>query len=79
MSLPTTFIFKSKKEVSLSEVFASLTEVLLDIYIRNMFVKFRVIDGENIVKISRGIVEHIYEVKTFRLLKVRHKVPLVTI
>ena len=44
------------------------------VYIRNMFLKYRVIDGENIVKISRGIVEHIYEVKTFRLLKVRHKV-----
>ena len=28
-----------------------------------MFLKFRVIDGENIVNISRGIVEYIYEVK----------------
>ena len=28
----------------------------------NKFLKFRVIDGENIVKISRGIVEHVYDV-----------------
>ena len=32
-------------------------------YVRIMFLKLRVIDGENIVKISRGIIEHIYEVK----------------
>ena len=43
------------------------TEVQLAIYIRIFFFfKFSVIDGENIVKISRGIVEHIYKVKTFR-------------
>ena len=60
MSLPITFIFKSKKEVSLSEVFAYSTEVQLYIYIRNMFLKFRVFDGENIVKISRGIVEQVH-------------------
>ena len=44
-----------------------------------MFLKFRVIDGENIVNISRAIVEHIYEVKKFRFVKVRNKVPLITI
>ena len=44
-----------------------------------MFLKFRVIDCENIVKISRGIVEHIYWIKTFRYMKVRYKVPLITI
>ena len=56
----------------------TLTEVLLDIY-RNIFLKFRVIDGEYIVKISRGIIKHVYEVMTFRFLNVRHKVPLITI
>ena len=75
MSLPITFIFKSKKEVSLSEVFA---KVLLDIY-QEYISKFRVIDGEYIVKISRGIIQHVNEVMTFRFVKVRHKVPLITI
>ena len=32
------------------------------IYVRNMLSKFRVINGEYIVKISRGIVELVYEV-----------------
>ena len=49
------------------------------IYVGNIFLKFRVIDGEYIVKISRGIIKHVYEVMTFRYLKVRHKVPLITI
>ena len=71
---------KSKKEVSLAEVFA-LSNCCSAGYISGIcFLKFRVIDGENIVKISRSIVKHIYEVKkTFRFVKVRHKVPLITI
>ena len=43
-----------------------------------MFHKFRVIDGEYIVKIPRGVVKHVYEVITFRFVKVGHKVPLTT-
>ena len=78
MSLTITFIFKSKKEVSLPEVFA-LFNLSSAGYISGMFLKVRVIDRKNIVKISRGIVEHIYGVKTFRFVKVRHKVPLITI
>ena len=35
------------------------TKVLLDNFIRNMLLKFRVIDGEYIVKISKGIFEHV--------------------
>ena len=38
------------------------SEVPWDIYIGNMFSKCRVINGEYIVKISRGIVELVYEV-----------------
>ena len=33
----------------------------LSVYIRNMFLKSRVIDSEYIVKISRGIVKHVYK------------------
>ena len=36
------------------------------IYIKNMFLKFRIIDGEYIVKISRGVVRNVYEATTFR-------------
>ena len=49
------------------------------IYIGNKFNKCRVINGEYIVKISRGIVEVVYEVKPFGFLEVLHKIPLVTI
>ena len=49
------------------------------IYVRNMLSKFRVINGEYIVKISRGIVELVNEVKPFGFLEVLHKIPLVTI
>ena len=38
-----------------------------------MFRKFWVINGEYIVKISRGIVELVYEVKPFGFLEVWHK------
>ena len=34
-----------------------------------MFLKFRVIDGEYIVKLSRGIVKHVYKVILFRFLR----------
>ena len=37
------------------------------------------VNGEYIVKISRGIVELDYEVKPFGFLEVWHKIPLVTI
>ena len=69
MLLPITFTLKSKKEVSLSEVFAYITEVLLDIY-QKYFLKFRDIDGEYIVKISKGIIKHVYMNMTFRLLTI---------
>ena len=45
MSLPITFIFKSRKSL----------KVMLNIY-REHVIKFWVIDGEYIVKIMRGIV-----------------------
>ena len=61
-------MFKSKKDVSLSEVFALFK--FSWIYVRNMLSKFRVINGEYIVKISRGIVELVYEVKPFGFLEV---------
>ena len=48
------------------------------IFIRNMFLKFRVTDGEYIVKISRGVVKQIYKVVPFRFVKVRYKIPLIT-
>ena len=41
--------------------------------------KFRVINGEYIVKISRGIIELVYEVKPLGFPEVWHKIPLVTI
>ena len=47
-------------------------------YVWNMFSKFRVINGEYIVRISRGIVELVYEVKPFGFM-VWYKMPLVTI
>ena len=34
-----------------------------------MFLKFRVIDDEYIVKISRGVVKHVYKVHKFALKK----------
>ena len=43
-----------------------------------MFPKLRVIDGEYIVKISRGVVKHVYKVVPFRFVKIRHKIPLIT-
>ena len=43
-------------------------EVLLDIYFGDTFSKCRVINGEYIVKISRGIVELVYEVQPFGFL-----------
>ena len=36
---------------------------------RNVFLKFRDIDGEYIVKISRGIVEHVYKTILFRFVE----------
>ena len=78
MSLPITFIFKSKKEVSLSEVFAlfncSSAGYISGIYFSN--------SGLSMVNISsryRGIIKHVYEVMAFGFFKVRHKVPLITI
>ena len=53
------------------------TEILLDI--GNMVSKFRVINGEYIVKISKGIVELVYEFKPFGFLEVSQNIPLVTI
>ena len=49
------------------------TKVLFDINtcIGNMFLKSRVIDGETIVKITGGIVKHVYEVILLRLKKKR--------
>ena len=44
-----------------------------------MFLKFRVIDGEYIVKLSRCIIKQAYEVMRFRLVKARHKVPIIKI
>ena len=56
-----------------------LTEVLLDKYRQYI----SQIQGYRwwiyIVKISRGIIKHVYEVMTFGFVKVRHKVPLITI
>ena len=43
-----------------------------------MFLKFRIIDGEYIVQISRGVAKHVYKVILFRFVKVRHKIPLIT-
>ena len=36
-----------------------------------MFLKFRVIDGKYIVRISRDVVKHVYKVVPFRFVKVR--------
>ena len=52
-----------------SELFGPTT------YIGNIFSKFRVINGEYIVKISKGIVALVYEVKPFGFL-VWHKIHL---
>ena len=49
------------------------------IYIGNMFGKCRVINGEYIVNMSRGIVELVYDVKPFEFQEVRDTIPLVTI
>ena len=38
-----------------------------------MFLQFRVIDSEYIVKIAIGIVNHVYKVILFRFVKVRQK------
>ena len=35
-------------------------ELLLSLYIGNVFIKFRVINGEYIFEMWRGIVKHIY-------------------
>ena len=67
------------KERSCLKCLLYLTEVLRDIYIGNTFLKFSVIDGEYIVKISRGIIKHVYEVMMLGFVKIRHKVPLITI
>ena len=48
------------------------------IYTRNMFLKFKVINGEYIVKISKGVVKHVSKVALFPFVKVRHKIPLIT-
>ena len=57
-------IFTSKKDVSLSEVLALFNSSSLG-YISYRFSKCRVINGEYSVKISRGIIELVYEVKPF--------------
>ena len=49
------------KNFFLSEVFAYSTEVQLDIY-QKIFLKFSVIDGKYILKISRDIIKHVYKV-----------------
>ena len=36
----------------------------IGLHIRNMFLKVRVIDAQYIVKISRGVVKHVYEFRT---------------
>ena len=46
------------------------TDVLLNIYLT-----FRVIDSEYIVKISRCIFKLVFEVMPYRFVKVRHKLP----
>ena len=59
-----------KKNMSLSEVFALFNRSSLG-YISNIYLgfsKFRVINGEYVVKISRDIVELVYEVKPFGFL-----------
>ena len=71
-------LFKSRKDVSLSEVFALLNWSSVGYYKVYMFLKFRVIECEYIVKISRGVVKHVYKVLLFRFVKVRHKIPLIT-
>ena len=43
-----------------------------------MILELRVIDGEDIVKISRDVVKHVYKVVPFRFMKVKHKTPLIT-
>ena len=53
--LPITFIFKSRKEVSFLKYMLCSTKVLLGIF-QNMFLKFRVINGEYIINLSRGKV-----------------------
>ena len=44
------------------------------IYIRNIFLKFRVIDVEYIAKVPRSIVKLVYEIKPFGPLEVWHKI-----
>ena len=46
--------------------------------LRNTELKFRVIDAEYIVKVSRGVVKHIYKVVPFRFVKIKLKIPLIT-
>ena len=38
-----------------------------------MFLKFRGIGGEYIIKISREIVKHVYKAILFRFVNVRHE------
>ena len=59
---------------SYSEVFVFFFQQLLKfswIYIRIMCFKIRILDGEYIIKVSRGIVKHVYKVIPCRFLKVR--------
>ena len=103
-SLPITFIFKSRKEVSMSEVFALFScsvgyftyalcivcrlgclsyncarYLPFSLYIWNMCPIFRVIDGQYIVKVLRGIVKHVHKVVPLRFVKITHKIPFITI
>ena len=59
MSLPTTFSFKTKKEVSLPELFSFFQLKFCWIYIGNVFIKIGIIVGEFIVKISKGICRNV--------------------
>ena len=63
----------------LSEAFALFNRSSLGYISVICFFLFRDIDDEYIVKISTGIVEHAFEVTTFRFVKVIHKIPLIII
>ena len=51
--------------------------ILLDIYLEYVS-QFTVVDDIYTVKISRGIIKHVYKVILLRFVKVRHKIPLIT-
>ena len=74
------FVFKLRNDVSSSssELFALFNWRFVGYHIRNLFLKFRVINGEYIVKISRVIVKLVFKDLLFRFVKVRHKIPLIT-